>query len=47
MRSARYTGRHARGTATRPLRALALDLAVWGVALVGAYHVIMLDWTAI
>lgn len=47
MRAARYTGRHPRGTATRPLRALALDVAVWAVALFGAYHMIMLDWTAI
>ena len=47
MRQATYTGRHPRGTARRPLPALALDLAVWGVALVAAYHLVMLDWTAI
>ena len=45
MRQATYTGRHPRGTSTRPLRALALDLATWAVALVAAYHLIMLDWT--
>ena len=45
MRQAIYTGRHPRGTARRPLRALALDVAVWAVALVGAYRLVMLDWT--
>lgn len=47
MRRARYTGTHPAGTSTRPLRAVALDLAAWAVALVAAYHLIMLDWTVL
>ena len=45
MRRARYTGTHVPGTSTRPLRALALDVALWFVAVVVAFHVVGLDWT--
>lgn len=45
MRQATYTGRHPRGTARRPLPALALDVAIWFVAVVVAFHVVGLDWT--
>lgn len=45
-RTARYTGRHPRGTATRPLPLVARDVATWAALAVLVVGVLALDWTA-